>query len=875
MSEMRDLGFLVHAFWVCPFGNSKTDYKILLIYLAPGYNYLRRSLFLHSVKYFRLLLRVLILLSSLTAFSQVSGIKGRVIHEYTEEPIPYANVLLKGTSRGASCDSLGRFQFSGTGKPDTILASAMGYKAQQVPISPLVGQTIIIRLMPSEYNLNEVTIKPGENPAFEILRKVIAHKKQNNPDELDAYEYEAYHKVEFDLNHFTDKIRKNIFLRSFSFIFDNTDTTADGVTYLPILFNESNSDVYYRKNPRIKKEFVKGRRSVGLKGPKIVQFVQDMYLHPNIYDDYVVILDKNFPSPLNDNYKSNYKFYLIDSLHLGDDRCYYIQFVPKVRQDIAFTGEMYIEDSTYSLKRIDLQFSIEANVNFVRNYWIRQEYEKQDGIHSMISKSQVIADFTVAENSEELTGFFGRKTSSFRNYIIDQPREDFFYKGLDLVTFHDSSATRTDDYWDTTRQDSLSKQEQSVFSMIDTLEKNKKFKLLKNSVNTLTTGWLPVDPIGIGNIYTFYSYNNVEHSRLKFGFHYGKNSFDNFYLKSYLAYGLEDKRFKYLIEASKVIKRQGSKKTILGGMLKRDAHQPGRSANMFSLDHILNSFTNTASMNYRSYVEEYNAFLERQWITGFSTRISYFRSDLKPFGSYNYWQRNSDGNISTKKSLLNAGIQVSIRFAYGERNLTAKFGDGLEALYFPKYPVISLDYSKSFKDISGSEFDFQKLRLRIEQKVRLKKTGFSVIRLEAGKIFGEAPWPLLETAIANQVIFNDETAFNLMNYMEFVSDQYLSLMLEHHFEGLFFNRIPGINRLKWREFVFAKAYAGSLSQKNTGSTLFKPYGIGTLTEPYYEAGFGIENIFKISRIDFIWRLNYNDKSGVYYFVVKPSFYFKF
>lgn len=833
------------------------------------------SLFLCHVKNTLFILCIFLCHQSGMALAQQSFIKGRVINDNNDEFIPFANVMLKGTSQGASCDSLGRFQFSTTGRPDTILVSALGYISQQVPLSPLPDQTIIIRLLPNEFILAEVTIRPGENPAFEILRKVVANKPLNNPDELEAYEYETYHKVEFDLNHFTDKIRKNIFLRSFSFIFDNTDTTADGVTYLPILFNESSSEIYYRKNPRIKKEIVNGRRSVGLKGPKIVQFVQDMYLHPNVYDNYVIILDKNFPSPLNDNYTSNYKFYLVDSLYLGKDRCYYIQFVPKVKHDIAFTGEMYIEDSSYSIKRIDLQFSIEANVNFVRNYWIRQEYEKIDGVHSMISKSQVIADFTVAENSEELTGFFGRKTSSFRNYKINKQREGSFYTGLDLITFHDSSATRSEEYWNDTRQDTLSKQEQSIFSMIDTLEKNKKFVLLKNSVNTVTTGWLPQHNIGIGNIYTFYSYNNVEQSRFKLGFRYGKNNFDPIHIKSYLAYGMLDERFKYLIEASTVIERHGSKKIIIGGAVKRDATQFGRSSNMYSLDHIFNSFTNTTTLNFRTYLDECGGFVERQWITGFSSRISAFKTKLQPFGFYSYWTRNAEGNITGKNSLINSGIQFSTRFAYGERNLTAKFGDGLEALYFPKYPVVSIEYSKSMKDLFNSEFDFQKVRLRTEYKLRLKKTGFSLIRLEAGKIWGNAPWPLLETPIANQVIFNDETAFNLMNYMEFVSDQYLSLMLEHHFEGLLFNRIPGINRLKWREFVFAKAYAGSLNSTNENAVLFIPYGIHTLKEPYYEAGFGIENIFKISRIDFIWRLNYKEKPGVYYFIIKPSFYFKF
>jgi hypothetical protein len=783
--------------------------------------------------------------------------------------------MLKGTSEGTSCDSIGKFQFTTSGRPDTIFVSAMGYISQAVPLSPLPGQTIIIRLIPTEYNLNEVTIKAGENPAYEILRKLIANKPINNPDAFEAYEYEAYHKIEFDLNHFTEKIRKNIFLRSFSFIFDNTDTTADGVTYLPILFNESVSDIYFRRSPPLKKEIVKGRRSVGLKGPKILQFVEDMYVHPNIYENYVVILDKNFPSPLNDNYKSNYKFYLVDSLYLGKDRCYYIQFVPKVKQDIAFTGEMYIEDSTYSVKRIDLQFSIEANVNFVRNYWIRQEYEEVEDSKRMIVKSQVIADFTVAENSKELTGFFGRKTSSFRNYKIDQAHENSFYKGLDMVTFHDSSAVRSEDFWQETRIDSLTWQEKSVFEMIDSLEKNPKFNLLKNTVNTVTTGWIPIDPSAIGNIYTFYSYNNVEHSRFKVGYRLGKKSEDPLHIKSYLAYGTHDEQFKYLLDASAILSRKGSKKTIIGGLVKRDAIQPGRSSNMFTLDHLFNSFTNTSDMNFRAFVDESSVYLERQWLTGFSTRFSFFRVDWKPFGEYRYLERNPDRSISEKPALINSGIQLSTRFAYGERNLTAKFGDGLEALYFPKYPVISIDYQVSSKHISGSELDIQRLRLRIEHKLRLKKTGFSLFRIEAGKIFGETPWPLLETPLANQVIFNDETAFNLMNYMEFVSDQYASIMYEHHFEGLLFNRIPGLKQLKWREFIFAKVYAGSLSDENQNNTLLRPYGIDPLRKPYYEAGFGIENIFKISRIDLIWRLDHVNKPGVYYFIVKPSFYFKF
>ncbi len=802
-------------------------------------------------------------------------VNGKVTDENTGEPIPFAGIVLKSTRSVIPCDSVGGFRFSASGRPDTLYVSALGYVADTVPLSPMQNQLLRIKLTSSAFNLAEVTVHLGENPAFEILRKVIANKPINDPDEKDAYEYEVYHKVEFDLNNFTDKIKQNIFLRSFNFVFDNTDTTADGVTYLPVLFNESYSDFYYRKNPLVKKEVVHGRRSVGLKGPKIMQFAQDMYLYPNIYNNYVVILDKNFPSPINDNYKSNYKYLLLDSMMIGNSHCFYIRFKPKVKEDIAFTGEMYIDDSTYAVKQIDLRFSINANVNFVRNYWIRQEYDKVDGVNNMITKGQVIGDFTVAENSKELTGFFGKKTSTYRNYKINQPRDDDFYKGLDNIVFDDSAEVRTESYWNDVRQDTLTKQEQGVFTMIDTLEKNRKFVRLKNSVNALTTGWVPFGKIDIGDFYTFYSYNLVEHSRYKMGFRVHDLMNERLNFKTYLAYGVYDERYKYLVESSFVLSRNQSKRNSVGGMIKYDAVQPGRSSNMLPLDFVFTSLFVTNPLKYRSLVKEVSGYFERQWFTGLSSRISVSQSTWQPFGDYNYQERNEYDQTKVVNSYTLSGFDLSLRYAYGERNLSAKFDDRLEGMYFPKYPVVSFDYMKGINGFLQGGFDMDRLRLRVEEKLRTKKLGYSIFRIEGGKTFGTLPFTFLETPIANQMILNDETGYNLMNYLEFVSDEYVSAMWEQHFEGLMFNRIPLIKKLKLREFVFAKMYAGNLSSNNRNSQYVLPEGVTYLNQPYYETGFGIENILKISRIDFSWRLNYPTKPGVYYFIVKPSFQFKF
>jgi hypothetical protein len=579
--------------------------------------------------------------------AQSLKITGRVIDAETGEPLPYSNVVLKSTYTGTMADSAGRFRLTIIGRRDTLLVSALGYRGDTISVSPLTDQLLTIPLEPDAFHLSEVTVRMGENPAFEILRRVIANKPLNDPEKKDAYEYEVYHKVEFDLNNFTEKIRRNIFLRSFSFIFDNTDTTSDSIPYLPILFNESTSDFFYRKNPPVSKEVVKGRRSVGLKGPKIVQFAQDMYLAPNVYNDYVLILDKNFPSPLSDNYRSNYKFMLLDSGMFNGHRCYHISFHPRVRGDVAFTGDMYIEDSTYSVKQIDLSFSIAANVNFVRNYWIRQEYNKVDAGHSMMTKSQVVADFTVAENSSELTGFFGRKTSTFRNYKVNKPRDTNFYSGLDRVTFDDSAAVRSESYWTEARGDTLTKQEKGVFTMIDTLEKVPKFVLLKNSVGAITTGWIPFGQLDIGDFYSFYSYNSVEQHRVKLGLR-GKHLLAaRLDFNTYLAYGMHDERTKYFAGASYVISRHQSKRTSIGGNARKDAVQPGRSSKALPIDNIFTSLISTAPLVYRSLVTETEGYIERQWSTGFATRIGVRKSEWEPFGEFSYTVLDGLSSIDT------------------------------------------------------------------------------------------------------------------------------------------------------------------------------------------------------------------------------------
>ena len=817
----------------------------------------------------------LFLFSSFSTHAQKTQIYGTVINTETTEPLPFVNVVFQGSRVGTVTDSTGRFFLESARKFDSLQVSFVGFHPQIFAVEKGVTEELDIRLVPASVQLNEVTILPGENPAWPILRKVIARKPINRPENLDAFEYEVYHKVRFDLNNFTDKIKRNIFLTPFKYIWENTDTTEDGINFLPMLLTESSEEHYYRKKPLARKEIIKGRRTFKFfQAPRIMEFVQDMYIDPNMYDNFVVILDRSFPSPINDRYKRNYNFLFLDSLvDLNGRSCYHISFKPKGKSDVAFTGEMFIDDEDFALVRMDVEFSIEANINFVRHYWIRHEFEKVENQQWFMTKSAVLGDFTVVENAKEMTGFYGRKNTELRNIKLNQPQNENFYSGIEPVVTEDSAYIRTEEFWNEARGDTFNLQEQKLISMVDRMNDDPGWKRFVGALKLVSEGWLPLGKFDLGNVFTFYSWNRIEGSRVKLGFRTTEKLHRNFSLAGYAAYGFADERFKGGGSAEVILGRNQSKKWRLGANYRNDLFQQGRSENMLPLDHVLTSFVRLSGAQKRTMAEQYSAYLGRQWFTGFSTRISGFRDVFE----------NLDGGFSeisgTDSTLVNsytsAGLKLNLRFAWGDTDLPANYTAEKRGLFFSDYPMLSFELATGFKGFWGSQFDFQHYRMKLEYQLKANKLGYLDILAEGGLINGELPYPLLHVPNGNPLVFNDDNAFNLMNYMEFVSDRYVSLQLEHHFDGLLFNWIPGVRKLKLRSFLLGKLHYGVLSGRNSNTRFQLTDGMELMTGPYVEVGFGIENIIKISRIDFTWRITHLDNPDILGFIVKPSFYFRF
>ncbi|MCC6691640.1 MAG: carboxypeptidase-like regulatory domain-containing protein, partial [Bacteroidia bacterium] len=400
------------------------------------------------------------------AFAQTK-VTGKILNAKNKEPLPFVNIVFKNTSDGATSDFDGNYAISTTSASDSIMASYVGYKRATIKVKPNVSQNINILLEENSIELQAIEVRPGENPALRIIRKVVEHKPKNNRDLLAAYQYESYNKLEFDLNNISDEFKKRKMLKPIKFIFDNIDSSnKTEKPFLPLFITETLSEYYYLRNPKMQKEIVKASKISGVQNSSISQFLGDMYLNVNVYDNSIILFDKGFSSPVSDNGTLFYKYYLIDSMFVDGHYCYQIQFKPKHKQEYCFDGNMWISDTTFAIKRLEMGIAKDANINFINTLSVIQDYARIDTVW-MLHKDKLVIDFAVKDNR---MGIYGRKTTSYKNFVINKPRNDGFYSREKDLIVDESALKKSDDYWKSVRHDTLTKNEAAIYKMVDTIQ---------------------------------------------------------------------------------------------------------------------------------------------------------------------------------------------------------------------------------------------------------------------------------------------------------------------------------------------------------------------------------------------------------------------
>lgn len=780
------------------------------------------------------------------------------VHDYnTDEGIPFAQVGFSRSSTGTVTEMDGAFRLGFDNAPnDSITISALGYKTFSRPI--LVNakeQSFDIQLLRTENMLREVIIRPGEDPAITLVKNIIKHKPDNNPDKFDNYTYELYNKLELDLVRMTkEQFQKIPMMKPFAFIFNNMDTLSEEKPFLPLYLTETLSDYYFQRSPKKTKEFIKGSQTKGINNESVTQFLGGMYQSINVYNNFIPIFDKQFVSPVNNNAIFYYRYKIIDTQYAYGYRLLQVQFAPKRDAENCFIGDFWVADSVFALQRISMNISKNANINLVNRVSLYQEFAPvQDSLWSNV-KDKFIADFTVPYGGKKMPGFIGRKTTSYKGIKVNDSSVSQMVNDPKLkqdVIIAEDARAKDAGYWNNSRHDSLNKNEKAIYATIDTLNAMPIFTRTKNVILFLTKGTQDVGPLELGPYWYLYNSNPIEGQRFRLSMGTNPKLFKDVYLNGYLAYGTKDERFKYKMAGLWLINRHPRHRIYASYTSDLD-----RSISYYSeaaTDNVLSSMVRKRYLPYKvAFVKDLRLEHYKEYFNGFSHEVSLLHKEFDPYSPLPSLGIFTNDKGLPSATVTNTEVGIRIRFAYKERFLE---GDYYRFSLGSKYPIVSLRLALGLKGIWNSGYDYQKLTLNISDIVKVPHFGTITYNLFAGKHFGTLPYPLLEIHPGNDFYYYSPFAFSMMNRFEFISDQYAGLMFEHNIGGGLFNYIPLLKRAKLRQFWTAKTAIGSLTKANQALNMNKGFDFKTLaSNPYLEIGTGIDNIFQLFRIDFVWRV---------------------
>ena len=834
-------------------------------------------------------IKLLIILLGLSFFSAIAQTKvsGYVFDE-SNQPIAFANVLFKGSTIGTITNEEGRFYLESDENWETLIVSFLGFEMQEYPLTKRVNYDLKFTLKEEASSLNEVVIvtgkqskKASENPAIRILKKIWERKRQNGLSQFKQYQYDQYEKVEFDLNTIDSALIKSKLFKGMEFVFEEVDTSnVTGKTYLPIFLNESVKKVYGDNIINKKREDLVGNKNSGFSNNQIIiDFIEDLYSDFNVYDNYLKFFDKSFVSPLSRTGIQTYNYVLSDSAYIDNKWCYNIIYYPRRKNELTFKGDFWVNDSTYAIKEINLQASKSANINWVKEIYIEQEFEVLNDSVFLIKRDYFLSDFAL-NKKEKSRGVYGKRTTLYDNYKFNESKDKDFYD-KEVYNYDEDVYNREDDFWEENRLEALNKDEKGVYKMLDTLKTVKKFKRLYNLGSVLASGYIEFPSINFdyGPIFSTFGYNEVEGLRLRTGgrTYFGPN--DLWRLEGFLAYGFRDDKFKYGISGKWLLDKK-SRLTIFGGN-RRDIEQIG--ASLTSSTDVLgrslasSSVITTGTNDKLTNINLVNLGLSIEPLRNFEMRLDgSFRtlSSASPTFSLDYNDPESPTGVSSEVEQFETRFSLAY---FPKRQMT---GYGVERKERnDDYARLFAQISRGDRDWFSSDFDYTKLQFSYIQPWQVGGFGRLTTSIEAGKTFGEVPLSLLNVVPGNQTYFSIYNTFSQLDFYEFVTDTYTSMHIEHNFNGRIFSRIPFLKKYNLRAIMSLRGVWGELSDENIAlNTTGNPVEIPLMApdkDIYYEYSFGVANIFKILRIDFNFRGNYLDNPDVRRFGVTGSFGFYF
>lgn len=809
-------------------------------------------------------------------FAQETVVKGRVMEKGKPESLPFVSIYFKGTQKGVSSDFEGNFLLKANVQADSVVFSYMGYKTITRKIQRGQTQVLQIEMEPDSKMMNEVVIIAGENPALRIVKKAAENRGRNSQQSLKAYSFSSYTKVDVSMDNISEKMKNNRMFKPIKSLFDtaNQIINEEGKYILPIFVSETYSKFYQQNDPWQQKEIIEASNINGFwvdQGSYVLDMMGSGLLEFNFNQNWIRFLAKDFMSPIADGGNAFYIYTLRDSTFIDGVKCYEIRLNLRREEDLGFLGTMWIADSSFAIKRIDVEIAPSANINFLDRLKIQQEMTQVPSGAWLPSKTRGIID--LAELGQQASGFVAKMYRANQQFTINQQQPSSFF---DAPVVRDEHMLDHDsDYWNTIRTEPFSVTEKQMINMIDSVKKVPVVKSYLEVIQLIVEGYYRKNKIDYGPYLFLFGYNEVEQFRMRLGFKTNNNFSKKWFLRSYVAYGFGDERFKYGLGIDRVLSYKHW--TTLGFQHKNDFEilgitdptttplHGGAGSNLFAAL----SFANPGSRINRSI--DYRMVLLTQPKRDWTFRTTLQHTYYQPLGSFVFAYKNNPGlgiaPDNLESDITYSCVTFEARYAYKE--IMVQRGMDRVQMQRPVLPALTFLYTQGLQGILNSQFNYQKFEFNISQHINTGILGNADYSITAGKIYGTLPYPLLEVSKGNATIIYSDMNFSLMNLYEFVADEYVSARYIQHFEGLFFNRIPGIRSWKLRNFGLVKAASGSLSNQNF-ALMPATDGEGTPVSPVYrfkdvpyvEVGYGIENILRFGTLGVIHRLTYRDNVNV-------------
>ena len=839
-----------------------------------------------KTKYIKSFLLFLLLGCCISVSAQ--NIQGVVTDSLTNDPIPYLSVFYEGKGVGSITDNDGHYKVETRKGWNKLTFSAVGYVTKVVNIIPGVTKNLNVRMRPDDIMLDEVVVKPKRekysrknNPAVELMKKVIAHKNNNKLSENDYYQYNKYQKITMSLNDVTPEMLEKGMYKKMPFLKDQIELCEETNKFiLPISVDETASQKIYRKHPKSEKTIIKGMSSTGVNelfatGDMLSTVLKDVFTDVNIYDNDIRLLQYPFISPISSSDAiSFYKFYIMDTTFVDKDKCFHLTFVPNNSQDFGFTGHLYVlADSSYTVKKCTMNLPKKSGVNFVDNMDIIQEFEQLPNGEWVLKTDDMIVEMTLMKIMQ---GFQIRRTTRYSDYAFDElPQQLFKRKGAEIKVA--DAMMRGDDFWNQYRPVPLTQTESSMDMLVKRLEQMPGFKyvifVLKAFIENFVETGTKDNPskVDIGPVNTMISNNYIDGLRLRMSAQTTANLNPHLFFKGYYAYGFKDHRSKYMGEVEysfnkkEYLPREFPKNSITFSY-QYDVMSPTDKFLKTDKDNVFVSFK-TSTVDQMSYVRNIALKYENETQFGLKTTVEVKHSTDEPTGGLAYITNDDQKTLVPEIQTMEASL--AFRYAPGETFVNTK--QRRIPVSFDA-PVFTLSHTTGFKGVLGGEYNFNLTEVGLYKRFWFSSWGKIDMFVKGGAQWNKVPFPLLIMPAANLSYILQRETFNLINNMEFLNDRYASLDVSWDLNGKIFNRIPLLKKLKWREAIGFKMLYGHLTDKNNpmkhpgDSELFLfPTRDGRPTSfvmdpktPYMECSVGIHNIFKILHIDYVRRLNYLD-----------------